>query len=180
MRVTSDGAHYEALTDGTVHSGFPSYSADGRYIVYRVWGENNFGLRILDLQTRKTRALTTEVDNLPNWSPDGKRIVFTRKMSATNFDVCTIRPDGSDFRRLTTSGANDAHAVWSADGRILFSTGMYGFRDEAALYDQTFQPYGQIMVMNADGSGKRMLTDSLWEDSLPLYIPYRQWRRHGG
>jgi hypothetical protein len=48
---------------------------------------------------------------------------------------------------------------------------MYGFRQEAALYDNTFQPYGQIMIMNADGSGKRMLTDSLWEDSLPVYVP---------
>jgi hypothetical protein len=48
---------------------------------------------------------------------------------------------------------------------------MYGFRDEAALYDNTFQQYGQIFVMNADGSGKRLLTDSRWEDAMPLYIP---------
>jgi hypothetical protein len=27
--------------------------------------------------------------------------------------------------------------------------------------------------MNADGSGKRMLTDSRWEDSMPQYIPAR-------
>lgn len=171
MRVRRDGKGLEALTDGTVHSGFPSYSADGRRLVYRVWGAENKGLRILDLATRKTQVLTNEYDNVPNWSPDGQRIVFTRKVDATNFDIFTIRPDGTDLRRLTTSGANDAHAVWAADGRILFSTGMYGFRDECALYDMTFQPYGQIMVMNADGSGKRMLTDSLWEDSMPLYLP---------
>jgi hypothetical protein len=30
---------------------------------------------------------------------------------------------------------------------------------------------GQIFIMNPDGSGKRMLTDSRWEDSMPLYIP---------
>jgi hypothetical protein len=48
---------------------------------------------------------------------------------------------------------------------------MYGFRDEAALYDNTFQQYGQISIMNADGSEKRMLTDSRWEDSMPLLIP---------
>jgi hypothetical protein len=61
--------------------------------------------------------------------------------------------------------------VWTADGRILWNSGMYGFRDEAAIYDNTFQPYGQIFSMDADGSNKRMLTDSLWEDSMPLYIP---------
>jgi hypothetical protein len=48
---------------------------------------------------------------------------------------------------------------------------MYGFREEAALYDDTFQPYGQIFSMKADGSDKKMLTDSQWEDSMPIYIP---------
>ena len=164
MRVRSDGSAYEALTDGSVHSGFPSYSADGRYLVFRVWGQDNMGLRVMDLTTKSVRVLTKEVDNLPFWSPDGRLIVFTRKTSATNFDVCTVRPDGTGLKTLTTSGANDGHAVWTADGRILWSSGMYGFRDEAAIYDNTFQPYGQIFVMNADGSGKRIITDSLWED----------------
>ncbi|GKT44025.1 topoisomerase 1-associated factor 1 [Colletotrichum spaethianum] len=169
-RTTSNGSYYEALTDGTVHSGFPSYSPDGKSIVFREWGVR-YGLRVIDLETKAVRSLTNATDNLPFWSPDGERIVFTRKTSATNFDVCTIRPDGTDLKTLTSSGANDAHAVWSHDGRILYSSGMYGFRDEAAIYDQTFQPYGQILVMDADGSNKRMLTDSLWEDSMPLYVP---------
>lgn len=171
MRVRRDGTGYEALTDGSIHSGFPSYSADGKEIVYRVWGEAEKGLRVVDVETRQIRVLTTGYDNLPFWSPDGQRIVFTRKVDAVNFDVYTIRPDGSDLQRLTTNRGNDGHAVWSADGKILFSTGMYGFREEAALYDNTFQPYGQIMVMNADGTGKRLVTDSLWEDSMPLYLP---------
>jgi Tol biopolymer transport system component len=171
MRVRRDGTDWEPLTDGTVHSGFPSYSADGKEIVFRVFGAQDKGLRIINLETRAVRVLTNEYDNLPFWSPDGKRIVFTRKVDAVNFDIFTVRPDGSDLQRLTTNRGNDGHAVWSADGRILWSTGMYGFREEAALYDNTFQPYGQIMVMNADGTGKRLLTDSLWEDSMPLYLP---------
>lgn len=173
MRVRADGTGLEALTDGTVHSGFPSYSADGKEIVYRVWGEEQkeYGLRILNLEDRKTRVLTTGYDNLPGWSPDGSRILFTRRVDAVNFDVYTIRPDGSDLMRLTTNRATDGHAVWTADGRIMWNSGIYGFRDEAALYDNTFQQYGQIFIMNADGSDKRMVTDSRWEDSMPLYIP---------
>ncbi|MFC5827841.1 hypothetical protein [Nonomuraea insulae] len=170
-RVRSDGSTWEALTDGTTNAGFPSYSADGNEIVFRVWGAQDKGLRILNLTTGVTRVLTSEYDNLPDWSPDGKRILFTRKTSATNFDVCTIRPDGGDLRRLTSSGSNEGHAVWNHDGRILYNSGMYGFRAEAALYDNTFQPYGQIFSMKADGSDKKMLTDSQWEDSMPLYLP---------
>jgi Tol biopolymer transport system component len=168
-RVRSDGSQAQALTDNSTNAGFPSYSADGTQLVYRVWGQNN-GLRILDLVSGTTRVLTTESDNLPDWSADGKLILFTRKTSATNFDVCTIHPDGTNLQILTSSGANDGHAVWNYDGRILYNSGMYGFREEAALYDDTFQPYGQIVVMNADGSGKKLLTDSQWEDSMPLYL----------
>ena len=29
----------------------------------------------------------------------------------------------------------------------------------------------QLYIANADGTDKRMLTDSLWEDAMPLYIP---------
>jgi Tol biopolymer transport system component len=173
MRVRRDGSAAEPLTDGTINAGFPSYSADGRFIVYRVWGDGELGLRILDLESGKVRVLTKELDNLPGWSPDGQRIVFTRKVDTVNYDVFTIRPDSSDLRRLTSHGANDGHAVWTADGRIAWSSGRYGFRDEAALYDNTFQQYGQIWLMNADGSGQHALTDSIWEDSMPLYLPAR-------
>ena len=170
-RVRRDGSDAEQLTDGATHSGFPSYSADGKELVFRVYSETEKGLRVLNLDTRKTRVLTQELDNLPGWSPDGKRIVFTRKREEDgNFDIYTVRPDGKGLFRCTTHPSSDGHAVWSPDGRIMWSGSEHGFRDEAALYDQTFQQYGQIYVMNADGSNKRLLTDSKWEDSMPLYL----------
>ena len=124
---------------------------------------------MLDLDTNKTTILTTE---LPFFSPDGEWVLFTRNATLpergqfSNYEVCIICPNGTDFTRLTSSLANDAHAVWTADGRILF-----GFQAQAATYDNTFQPYGQIMVMSVDGSNKTLLTNSLWEDSMPLYVP---------
>ena len=122
------------LTGDTPHSGFPSFSADGKRMVYRVWGENDYGLRILNLEDRSVQLLTTEPDNLPGWSPDGSRVVFTRRQADGNYDVFTIRPDGSDLRRLTNSSAVDGHAVWSTDGKhILWNSGMHGWKDEAAL-----------------------------------------------
>ena len=171
MMVRRDGTGAQDLTGDSPHAGFPSFSADGHKIVYRVWGEKDYGLRILNLEDRSVKVLTTEPDNLPGWSPDGSRIVFTRRQADGNYDVFTIRPDGSDLRRLTTSRAVDGHAVWSQDGKhILWNSGMHGWRDEAALYDNTFQPYAPIFIMNADGTGKRQLTDSPWEDAMPQYI----------
>lgn len=178
-RVRRDGTGAEQLTDGKINAGFPAFSPDGKEVAYRVWGEGERGLRVMNLETRKVRVLTTGQDNMPGWSPDGQRIVFTRKGEdarksvSGNYDVYTIRPDGTGLFRCTDHGSSDGHAVWAADGRILWSGSQHGFRDEAALYEQTFQQYGQIYVMNADGSNKRILTDSKWEDSMPLYVPSR-------
>ena len=125
----------------------------------------------MEVATGAVQVLTTEYDNMPFWSPDGSLIAFTRKHDGNNFDIYTIRPDGSGLRQLTTTPANDAHAVWTKDSKFLmWNSGIYGFKDEAALYDNTFQPYGGIFVMNADGSNKRQLTDSPWEDSMPRYV----------
>ena len=171
MMVKSDGTNVQDLTDGLPNSGFPSWSPDCKKIVYRVWGGNDGGLRILNVEDRSVKVLTTEYDNLPFWSPDGKLISFTRRHDDNNFDIYTIKPDGSDLRQLTTSPANDAHAFWTDDSKyLMWSSGVYGFKDEAALYDDTFQPYGAIFIMKADGSDKRQLTDSPWEDSMPIYI----------
>jgi Tol biopolymer transport system component len=171
MRVKADGSSWEDLTDGTEHAGFPSYSADGREVVYRVWSKDGGGLRIVNVDNKSVRVLTTGIDNMPSWSPDGEWITFTREYGWADYHICIIRPDGTDFRQLTTSRATDAHSVWLPDGRIAYSTAQYGFRDEAAIYDYTFQPYGQIMVMDADGRNQRLVTDSLWEDSMPCFIP---------
>jgi len=171
-RIRRDGTGLERLTFLDMHSGFPSYSADGKEIVFRVWADDEKGLRILNLDTREIRKLTEGYDNLPGWSPDGQRIVFTRKREEDgNFDIYTIRPDGSDLHRCTDHESSDGHAVWTQDNRIMWSGSQHGFRDEAPLYDMTFQQYGQIYIMDADGANKRLLTDSKWEDSMPLYLP---------
>jgi Tol biopolymer transport system component len=97
MMVRRDGAELQELTSGTPNAGFPSWSADGTEIVFRSWGADSMGLRILNLKDHKTRVLTNRPDNLPYWSPDGSRIVFTRGQDR-NFDIYTIKPDGTALR----------------------------------------------------------------------------------
>ena len=170
MLVRRDGTGARELTPDSLNAGFPSWSPDGKRIVYRAWGATE-GLRILNVADGSVQVLTTAYDNLPFWSPDGSLIAFTRKHEGNNFDIYTIRPDGSDLRQLTTTPANDAHAVWTDDSKyLLWNSGIHGFKDEAALYDNTFQPYGAIFMMRADGSDKRQLTDSPWEDGMPRFV----------
>jgi len=139
--------------------------------VYRFWSGSEYGLRIINLDDGSTTQLTSGFDNFPGWSPKGDLIEFTR-FSEGDFDIYTIRPDGTGLRRLTTSPGNDAHAIWSPDGKhILFSSARFGFKDEAPLYDDIPQPYAELFVMNADGSGQRPLTDNQWEDGTPAWAP---------
>ncbi len=172
MMVNRDGTGLKDLTDGLPNAGFPSWSPDGKKIVYRVWGNDEHGLRIMNLEDKSVTVLTKDYDNVPYWSPDGSKILFTRKHDGNNFDLFTIHPDGKGLTQLTTLPTNDAHAVWTNGGKqILWNSGEYGFKEEAALSDNTFQPYGIIFMMNADGTNKRPLTDSIWEDSMPCFVP---------
>ena len=173
--VKADGSQNKQITQSKVNAGFPAWHPDGRTLIYRVWGTADSpetrGLRSLDLQTGQIKVLTTEWDNFPFISPSGDRVVFTRRMPDFDFEIFTMKPDGSDMKRLTTTRGADAHATWSADGKeIWFESTRTGFKDEAALYDTSPQPYAQIFLMNRDGSNVRQLTDSKWEDSMGMYV----------
>ena len=178
MMVRVDGSQPKDVTKGPLNSGFPTFSPDGRQIAYRVWGNydrpGDFGIRVMTLADGSVRTLTTELDNFPAWSPKGDLISFTRRSHGEDYDydIYTMRPDGTNVKRLTDAAGNDSHQSWSPDGRyILWTSGRYGFKDEAALYDNAFQPFGQIFMMKADGSDQHVLTRSKWEDSMPAIVP---------
>jgi Tol biopolymer transport system component len=173
VMIRSDGSGARDLTGGTSNAGFPSWSPDGKKIVYRVWGANESGLRVLDLASKSIKTLTTGSDNFPAWSPSGDRIAFTRNQDG-EYDLFVVRPDGTELKRLTNSPGNDAHGAWSPDGKfLLWSSSRSGFKDEAPLYDNSPQPYSEIFIMNADGSSQRSLTDNRYEDAMPVFVPKR-------
>jgi Tol biopolymer transport system component len=170
MIVTPDGRDARPLTTGSGNAGFPSWSPDGKQLVYRMWTNAAEGLRIMNVADAVVRTLTTDYDNFPSWSPKGDLIAFNR-LANGDFDIYTIRPDGSDLRRLTTTEGNDSHPAWSPDGEyLLFSSSRFGFKDEAPLADIP-QPYGELFIMRADGSEQRALTDNQWEEGTPAWQP---------
>lgn len=167
--VGADGSGLHLVTSGPNNNAFPSFSPDGQRLVYRTAGPEGDGLRIMRLADRSVKVLTDAYDNFPLWSPQGDRIAFVRN-SDGYFDVMAINPDGTGLKQLTTTRGNDAHLAWSPAGdRIAFTSSRMGFKDESVYTNQP-QPYGEIFVMNADGSNLEQLTDNQWEDGCPTWL----------
>jgi Tol biopolymer transport system component len=171
--LNDDGSGFKLLTSGPNNNAFPSFAPDGKHLVYRTSGPDGQGLRILNLADHTVTKLTEVWDNFPIWSPRGDRIAFVRR-NGSDFQVFTIRPDGTGLTQLTRTHGNDAHLAWSQDGEhLLFTSSRMGFKDEA-LYTDAPQPYGEIFLMRADGSGIEQLTDDQWEEGVPAWFPQVQ------
>ena len=169
--INPDGSGYRELTSGPENSAFPSLAPDGKRFVYRAFAPNGVnGLKIMDLETKRTTTLTTGYDNFPLWSPRGDLVMFSRRAGGA-YEIWTVKPDGTGAKRLTDARGNDSHQGWSPDGEhIVFASSRMGFKDEA-LYTDAPQPYGEIFVMRFDGTGVVQLTDNQWEEGTPAWRP---------
>jgi TolB protein len=168
--VNPDGSGFRELTTGPNNNAFPSMSPDGRRFVYRTFGPDGEGLRIMDIETRKVTPIAGGYDNFPLWSPRGDLIMFSSQAEG-DYEIYTIKPDGKGLKRLTRTRGNDAHMAWSPDGaHIVFASTRMGFKDEVPYTDAP-QPYGEIFVMRADGSDVQQLTDNQWEEGTPAWQP---------
>jgi TolB protein len=108
--------------------------------------------------------VTTGDDDDPGFSPNGKRIVFTRYDGKRG--LYRIKADGSGLKRLTTNRSDD-NAAFSPDGeRIVFARGEYG------PLKRGMAPVGpDIWVMRADGTHERALTSNPAPDDYPTFSP---------
>lgn len=106
----------------------PRMSPDGRRIAFeqspRMSHDGTVvrasGISVISARTgtpilRLWRGSVRSID----WSPDGKRLVFTGSSGDfSSADVYVVRADGTGLRRLTsTAKAHETDAVWSPDGR---------------------------------------------------------------
>jgi Tol biopolymer transport system component len=104
-----------------------------------------------------------------------------------HMDIFTARRDGSGLKRLTSTRGYDAEGDYSPDGKLIvfcslreaYPTNKLSAEDLKRLETDPSW-FGEIYVMNADGSNPRRLTHSPGYDGGPFFSPDGQrilWRR---
>jgi Tol biopolymer transport system component len=105
------------------------------------------------------------VDDQPSWSPDGKRIAFTRCASGALCHVYVVAPDGSGLAPVgpvCPKGANeqscsdDANASFSPDSKHIALTQSTG-QVKSDPRTEDWIEHSTLVVTNTDGSGRRVV-----------------------
>lgn len=142
-----------SIADGTVkpiveHSGFdgdPSFSPDGRYVLFVSDRDGNIEIYKLDRSDGSIVRLTDSPghDSYPHFSPDGTQIVFNSDREKENADIYVMSPDGSNVKKVTDRPSNDfvSSYPWSADGtRLLILSDQGGADNVHQIHFEPFTP----------------------------------------
>jgi Tol biopolymer transport system component/serine/threonine protein kinase len=103
----------------------PTPSPDGRWLAFFSLAPQ-LDIFISQADGSGIRQLTNDraIDKFPSWSPDGQQIAFMSNRDE-KVQIWSIRPDGSDLRRLTAAPAGAGFfSDWSRDGSKLIFHGM--------------------------------------------------------
>ena len=146
-----DGSDVRYLTSAGTHASSPSWSADGKRIVFQRAGPGYPDIYVMRANGSGVRRLTSDPhwwDVDPSFSPGGRRIVFYRLFQGPNprpGQIIIMRLRDLRMRVLTTDGI---HPQWSPNGRRI------------AFTDETLDTGEDIATIRPDGSHERRLTDA--------------------
>src|SRR5690606_21198189 len=147
-------------------AGMPTWSPDGRFLIYIDRGSGALEVHRLDLETLQSTPVLSGGDPIhwyPAWSRDGKRLAFASSIS-TPSRCCSLHlmnPDGTDIRRIRFEGDDSIGAnrpMWSPDGRRLVFEGFPRTGEEVVVVDTT-------------GENLRRLT----KGKFPSWCPVCEW-----
>jgi dipeptidyl aminopeptidase/acylaminoacyl peptidase len=98
-------------------------------------------------------------DFSPTWSPDGSEIAFSRCDSmCEDYDIFSVRSDGSDLARLTSGVEEDLDPAWSPDGSKI-------------AFERYLASGSAIVIMNSDGTEQTRLIGDIQGDGTPDWSP---------
>jgi len=155
--MKQNGTDKQQVTHMSGAAIFPDYSPDGTMLVFTAKPADSptRDIYTVDADGSGLTRLTNGTGNnaYPAYSPDVSKIVFTSDRTGTR-QVWLMNADGTGQHQLTFDAqTKDQVPDWSPDGsKIAYLADTHGIADIQK------PSWGDIWVMNADGSGQHAIT----------------------
>ncbi len=159
-----DGHNPIKVTQNFAHAMAPSWSPDGKFIVFTAITRNNRNIRNhnlfrYELATGKIVMLSNKqgINSGAVFAPNGKEIALTMSFVG-NPEIFLMDPDTKVARRVTNSYGLDVDPAWSPDSKQI-----------AFVSDRSGRP--MVYKMNVDGSNITRLTFVGDYNATPTWSP---------
>jgi TolB protein len=178
-----DGSHVREVTQlaspALGEDTDPQWSPDGRKLVFQRFNvrtatpQDGVALWTVNLATGRERRITPydlRAGDTPDWSPDGRHILFHSNVNGppeVSANLYTVRSDGSHLRQLTFARGGVIQYLgssYSPDGKLI----TFGRRPATG---GTEANAADVFTMRVDGTHERPVTRTALYDSNPDWGP---------
>jgi len=160
------GYNLTQLTLDTPHkrvNNFHAWSPNGLWLAFEADRDRDdpeiYLANAVDGTNQQRLTFTRALDEVPEWSHDSKKIIFSSDMHGEpktgNYDIYIMNIDGSNQKRLTITDEQASNPSMSPNGTKI-------------VYDLSKGRQSEIYVIEADGSNP----NSLGKGSNPSWSPF--------
>lgn len=148
------------------HPWWPSWSSDGKWLAFAMHG--SIWKIALGGSTAYELTYDRNYHSSPDWSPDGKRIVYTSDDDGKSINLMLLNVETGDSTPLTRGERVNVDPVWSPDGRRIayVSTRPNGYFNIFVMEVNNGKP-GKITQLTED---HRYGKDRLYFGDFDLHI----------
>ncbi len=121
--INADGTDLARITNDGSHKSCPTWLPNGKRISFLEPSATDgfYDLYVMDVDGKNKQLLInarfdTEYGQLPKWSPDGSKLIFSAYEANSNNSQIYIF-DGINIQKITEGNTKERFPVWSPDGQ---------------------------------------------------------------
>jgi Tol biopolymer transport system component len=165
-RIALDGSGQPQLLPTSIQGLHPAISRQGNRLAYtRMLRDTNiWRVEVPGLNRKASEPInlisSTYDDEAPQYSPDGKRVVFASARSG-HPEIWVCESDGSNALQLTSLGAAGSPR-WSPDGRRI-------------IFDSNVEGQFELYMIDAGGGNPKRMTNDPADDGVASWTRDGRW-----